>query len=344
LSSAPRDDVIVRRQTLAPPEWSTLLSCSLGADFFHTALWTETVCRHLPGTTPVWLSARAGGELLGGLVAIQRRRAGLPHFSSHFEGTSGGPLVRRDMPEEQGEQVFAILLEHYAALGHPAPRRAGFTLPASVETRFGGVAAGMDWRRTPVSAAVLPLSGGLDHVEMHVFKKNRRNERNRSLKCGCRSDVTTDLGVLAKYYPIYREAARGWGREPTPLVLLQDLLARGQGTVFLSTVHWRDEIIGGHLCFHYGERVTAWNGATAPGHKDKFPATLLVWTDIVESCRRGARQLDLGASGDIPSLARFKTLLGCDEEIRAHYEKAPWPLRLLVEARRLWRGCRRRRA
>ncbi len=37
---------------------------------------------------------------------------------------------------------------------------------------------------------------------------------------------------------------------------------------------------------------------------------------------------------------KTQTLLGCQEEIRGHYETAVWPLRLLEVVRRAWRERR----
>ena len=134
--------------------------------------------------------------------------------------------------------------------------------------------------------------------------------------------MTTDPAALAEYYPIYLAATRRWGVAPTPEALLRDLLARGAGAVFLSWVRRDGLLIGGHVCFRHGDEVVAWNGATLPEHGEASPATLLIWTDIVEACRGGAQRLDLGGSGGIAGVARFKELLGARFATRGCWETA----------------------
>jgi CelD/BcsL family acetyltransferase involved in cellulose biosynthesis len=325
-------DIAILREP--PPDWDDLLERIAAAEFFHTILWTQAVCRHVPGCRPLWLSARLDGRLVGGLAAVQRRHRWGQRLHSHHEGTSGGPLVADELPPAGQEEVFAALLARYAGLVRPPVLAATCVLPASAAERFGPLASGWGWRTTPLRAAWLPLEGGLEHTERYVFKKNRRNERNRALKRGCQAGVTRDPEILAAYYPIYLAAVRRWGAAATPRELLADLLADPADRAFLSYVRHAGEIIGGHVCFHRGGRVTAWNGATLPEHNDKFPATLLIWTDIVEACRRGAVVLDLGGSGGIATLESFKRLLGAREETRLHCLRAPAPLRWLAGWRR----------
>jgi hypothetical protein len=190
-------DVAILREP--PPDWDDLLARVMAAEFFHTNLWTATVCRHVPGCRPLWLSARRDGRLAGGLVAVQRQHRWGQRLHSHHEGTSGGPLVADELTSALQDEVFAALLARYAELVRPPVLAATCVLPASVAERFGPLVARTGWQTSPLRAAWLPLEGGLEHTERHVFKKNRRNERNRALKRGCQTGVTRDPEVLAAY-------------------------------------------------------------------------------------------------------------------------------------------------
>lgn len=337
MTGADRYDLVVTVQEAAPAGWDDFLPRAVGTSFFHCELWTRAVCHQESDIQSVWVVARRSGRLLGGLVAVRRRLGWGERIDSHHDGTTGGPAIRGDLAEEEQDTVFAALLARYARLRGVGTLVLSLSLSADSAERFGPLAHRAGWRAQPVPAAILPLDGGLAHVERYVFKKNRRNERNRSLKHGCVSGVTTDAGILAEYYPVYRESARRWGITPTPPGLLRELLTAGEGRVFLSYVRHEGQVIGGHLNLHWGDRVTAWNGATLPEHNDKFPATLLIWTDIEEACRREALQLDLGGSGGISSLANFKKLLGAQEEIRQQFELTSPLYRWLRRGRQLWR-------
>jgi len=318
-----------------PAEWDDFLAAHPAASFFHQPLWTELVCRHVQGSEPVWLAARRQGDLVGGLTAVRRRRGLFARLISHHEGTCGGPLVAPGLAPEEQQRVFATILERYAALVGGRTVALSVSLDTVQEQRFGRLCSAAGWQRTEIPTAVLPLSGGIEHVEKHVFKKNRRNERNRSLKKGCQPGVTDDPAILAEYYPIYLESARRWRIEPAPEGLLRDLLVQGRGAAFLTYVRFEGRVIGAHLSLHRGDRVTAWNGATLAEHNDKFPATLLIWTDLEEACRREAAVLDLGGSAGLTKLASFKKLLGAEEEIRGHYLKEARLFHLARRARGL---------
>jgi len=337
VTGADRHELTVAVTHAPPAAWAEFLTSAAGVEFFHTTLWTESVTRHIPGCKPYWLSIRHDDRLVGGLVALRQRTGWFTRFVSSHEGTCGGPVVRGDLSTEFQEQIVATLLERYAESLTGRCLQLSFTWAATVVEQWDRLAQVAGWSGRTVPGAVIPLVGGLEHVERYIFKKNRRNERNRALKRGCISGVTRDPELLAQYYPIYLASARRWGITPTPLNLLQELLIDPGEHVFLSYVQYEDELIGGHVNFGWGRRVTAWNGATLAEHNDKFPATLLIWTDIVEACQRGAEILDLGGSGGIATLANFKKLLGASEEIRIHYQKTRRCYRWLRQARSLLR-------
>ena len=334
LNSSPPQTWPVRAEADPPADWDAFLGGCPEANIFHSTLWTQAVCRNIPGTEAIWLTVRLENRLVGGLVAVRCRRGPFVRIVSHYDGTSGGPVVVSDLAPDQQNGIFDSLVAAYAGLRQSRVWVRTFSLSAAAEQRYGSILQNTNWCRQAIQAAIMPLAGGLEHVEKHVLKKNRRNERNRSLKRGCSYGVTTASDILVAYYPIYRAAAERWGITPTPLGLLRDMLAADGDHTFLTYVLFEDCVIGGHLNFHWGDRVIAWNGATLPEHENKFPATLLVWADLEEACRRQAAWLDLGGSGGKSSLANFKKLLGAEGEIRGHY---------LLESRlqKIWNMIRR---
>jgi len=328
----------VQIETGAPPEWSQLLAACTDIDFFRSELWTRAACRHFPDTTAVWLVARREGRLLGALPAVRRRRRGLSYLASNIDGTSGGPLVAPDASRAERHEIYGLLLRRYAGLLGGRTVAATVSLNAAQEREFGPVLRDANWSREAVLGAVVPLAGGIDFVETDVLSNNRRNERNRAVKRGCTAHVTDDPDVLDAYYPIYRDMTLKWGSEATPLGFLKQLLAEGEGRAFLVYVRYEGEIIGGYVNVHWGDRVIAWNGASKPEHNKRlFPATLVNWQSIVESCRRGAAYFDLGGSAGISSLSRFKKLMGAEPEIRGQYSLVSGWYRSLRQCRDLLR-------
>ncbi len=322
MNAAPSGPLV--RQAAAPPEaYDAWVAGSAHATFFHTRFWMDAVCRHAPGAAPLWLVAQEEGQPVGVMPAVQRRRGPWRMLAAHHDGAAAGPLCALHLAAARQDAAAAALLAAFGRLARGARTLAAtLVLPAAADARWGAAAAAAGLDRRSLAAAVLPLAGGLAEVEMHVFKKNRRNERNRALRAGCVAGVTQDPAVLDEYYPIYAAAAARWRIRPAPLPLLRFLLAEGRGTVFLAWVRHGGRLLGAHLCFHHGTEVIAWNGATRPEESARFPSTLLIWADLQEACARGALRLDLGGSGGIGSLLRFKQLLGARAEERGLYRAA----------------------
>jgi hypothetical protein len=179
---------------------------------------------------------------------------------------------------------------------------------------------GPAWKRRSVPGAVIDLEGGIETFEMTRMKKNKRNERNRGFKRGVEAFVTNELRWLRDYYPLYQAASATWGVTPVPLGFLEGLLSLGPERAFFTCVLQGQEVVGGHLNLVHHQRALAWNGVTDPKlARTHFPATIAVWQDAVEACKRGLRYLDLGASGGIVSLEGFKSHFGAELEERGFY-------------------------
>lgn len=324
----------------APEDWERLLDADPGADFFHTVPWSSLAGSHHPHTQPLWLAARSGGRLVGGLAVLRRTRrrpplGALDSLESSLEGTSGGPLTAGDLPPGRQAEVFRLLLERLLELKQGPLSRCAVSLNADHEARFGEI-LGRDprWVRREVPAAVIDLQGGLEQVEMTVLKKNKRNERNRGLRRGLEVFVTGDPQWLDRYYPLYQAACGRWGQAPVPAAFLRGLLNLGPEHAFFTCVTLEQKVVGGHLNLVHGQRAIAWNGVTDPAcARTHFPATVAIWGDIREACRRGIHRLDLGASGGVVSLEGFKQHFGAVMESRGFYVNATGGLKLLGGAR-----------
>ncbi len=342
------DTLQLERENSPPQQWPQLLAADPAADYFHTDYWTCSVRDHIPGLKAVWLTARSEGSLVGALACLYQSRPA-PRWESNIEGTSGGPLIDSSLPDTHYRIVFDKLMAAYVALRGSGLGTTCVTVNHRQEEVFGpwlrGSSIGWKFQETP--AAVIPLDGGLEFVEMNLMNKNKRNERNRGLRRGAKVLITHDPELLAAYYPIYENACRKWDVSPSPLPLLQALLADpetiapGITRTFFTCVMLEGRVIGGHLNLQWGQRVIAWNGVTDPEFaRTHFPATLAVWGDIEESCRRGAAILDLGGSGGVVSLEGFKKNFGASSEGRGHYVLDSMGMKILRGGKKLLKNIR----
>jgi hypothetical protein len=332
--------LVVEAAASAPPGWDAWLDTVGGAGYAASAWWTAAAARHFPAANALWLLAYHEGRLAGGLAAVSRRRWLLGRFESSVEGSPAGPVLDPTFAPDLRDAAFDALVGAYAARVGGRTVSAVLTLDHADEIAHGArLARSSRWRRAEVPTALVDIGGGLAHVEAHVLSNNRRNERNRGLKRGCSLHTSSDLADLAAWYPLYREVAQDWAQAPVPLAFMQDLARTRPDRAFLVHVRHAGAIIGGHFCLHWRDRVYALYGASRRDvARELFPATLLYWQDIVESCRRGVAGLDFGGFGGQAGLRRFKQLMGAREEMRAQYtcDRRGW--QLLTAARHRWRG------
>jgi hypothetical protein len=316
----------IASSTVPPDDWEGLLASTPMAEYSHTAHWLTAAGRTVPGVQPRFWTARLDGRLVGGLGAAVYDPAGMIHRGRQFsslEGTSGGPLVAADLPHAVQEDVFLALAEAFAGHLRPGFDSCSLVLSPASEARFGPlIDRSGNWGREEVPTAAVDLTCGFEGVENNRIGKNKRNERNRGLRRGVEAQVTRDPDLLAAYYPLHLAACRVWGIAPTPQEFLRDVLDDPTDRVFFSCATLEGQVIGGHLCLHYGDRILAWHGVTDPAFaRTHFPATVLVCTDLEEACRRGARWLDLGGSGGQVSLDGFKKFFGAETQMRGLYRR-----------------------
>ncbi len=332
----------IEQSVSLPADWDDLVLADPAAEYTHCAHWLESVRRCYDGAKLLVLTVRQEGELIGGLAAVDRRVGRLRRLDSSLDGTTGGPLLHRQLDQMSRRRLFLELVRRFRALRRGPLTALGMALNASGEEAYGPLLAGEgDWLRHDAPTAVVSLSGGIEDVEKNKLVMNKRNERNRGLRRGAEVFATKDPAWLERYYRLYLQAARHWKVEPVPESFLHSLLdgpgdRDGAGDVFFTCVKIGDRVIGGHLNLHLGDRVFAWNGVTDPAYaRSHFPATLCFWGDMVEACRRGALWLDFGASGVAASLSTFKKYFGAQMEQRGYYTSESAALKL---ARKLRRG------
>jgi len=304
----------------APDDWREFVALCPDATFFHRPVWSDVVCASFSRCRGRWLLVRRGRATVGGMALVESRKGPFRRCAGHFEGTCGDPLLHPGLEAADAQAVASRLIQGLWRLSRrPRTLDLQLFLSQDADAAWRTPLVGVGARRDEISASAIPLDGGPEAVQRRHFHRTRRKERNRALRAGCETFVTEDPGIIAEYHPVYLDSAKRWGVEPLPVELLTDLLAGGRGDAFFCGVRHEGRLIGGHLNLGGGGTVTAWNGTTLADESDKHPATLLIWTDIEEACRRGARRLDLGAHGGLAGVARFKQLFAAEPRRRAHF-------------------------
>jgi predicted N-acyltransferase len=302
----------------APDHWNSLANAS-DAHFFQGAVWSSLIVKNQLGADAVWITAFHNDIPVGGLVAIVANRLFATQLISSYQGTLGGPFSLASLTDTEKTEVDSLLLKEFVQ--HASHKKVISSAVYSSSSAAKEVLCSAGFQERQFSGAVVDLAQGYDFVEMNLIKKNRRNERNRSMKRGCTTGVTVDPKIIDEYYPLYLKAVQRWKVEPVSEQFLRDLLAFSDGDAFMSIVRLEGKLIGGHINLSSGGITTAWNGATDLDLKDVFPASVLIFTDVAEACNRGCAVLDLGAHGGVKGVEQFKRMFGAESDSRKMYLK-----------------------
>ncbi len=331
--------LLVAPQTSVPDGWDQLLQRVPDAEFATDPRWHQIAARHYPGGRAWWLTARSpGGELLGGLPLLARRRWRLDRLESSFDGTVAGPLVAADLAPARQDAVLAALCS--ALLGRLGGRTmlVAVTVAAPQACRSLADLAGRGpWQQAPFVSAVVDCTGGADAVASRAWSNNRRNERNRGLKRGCTVQAERGPGFLDDWYPLYARQASQWRQALVPRGFLLDVMAAFGDRVVINTVRLDGRLLGAHVCLVARRRLIPFLSAADPAfYATHFPHTLLYWQDIVHACDHGLQAVDFGGCAGRDTLWDFKRRCGGVPEARLQLQ-ALSPLGRALRAATAWR-------
>ena len=324
----------------APPErWEALLARCPEPDFTASATFCELIGHQLEGASSLYLVAELEGEQVGYLPVVVRTRRGLTRLESSADGALAGPQLVGDI----GPRVAAAA---YEALARDlADRVGGRTVVAAMNV--GTVAGGPPlpgiedprWLCEDYEAAVVDCRGGIEQVERELWTNNRRNERNRGLKRGCTLEAARDRETLARWYPLYLEAAKRFAPAAVPLACFEALLALPEQRSVLNVVRLEEDIIAGHFCFRSRDRLVAWQSAVRLDlQRSHFPTTLAYWLDVSLTCELGLAAIDFGGCAGRDTLWDFKRRCGGRPEPRRQWSRRSGLGRLAQRAAGLLRG------
>lgn len=308
-------------QHSAPDYWEQM-AIESNAHYFQGTAWSSLVAKNYHNCNPLWITAFISGKPVGGLVAVSKKIIVFKLITSNFDGTLGGPFCITSLPDASKTTVLESLISEYLEISSNfnVIESAIYTnVEMSAENQ--AMMANSGFEQQKYSGAIMPLQSGYENIEMNLVPKNRRNERNRSLKRGCVAGVTSDPEIIEEYYPVYLESASSWGVTPVPKQFMKQLLGQSDGSVFMTYVRHEEKFVGGHLNFHGDGIVTAWNGATDKDDKSIYPASVLIFKDIEEACNRGCKVLDLGAHGGVKGVSNFKKMFGAESDSRLAFRK-----------------------
>lgn len=282
--------------------WQAALDRLPSYSFFATPLWGRMLEGSGLGYGCTALTADLGGVEVC-LPLATSRRFGLVLRQSMPFGTYGGPLVIAQEPNADlaaaGRGLADLLKAEWRpglllATPGPHPHLALANPHATYETD------------------VLDLRPGPEAL-WKALDKDARNQVRQAERAGVDVRVDNSEQAFRDYYGMLEASARRWGRKQPkrPWSLFESISRQAnENTVRLWLAYVAGEPAAGCICFYGRGEAFYWSAAMHERFAKARPNTLLQWRVIEAGAKRGYEVYNMGASGDLTGVRRFKEQFG----------------------------------
>ncbi|MGZ7118060.1 MAG: GNAT family N-acetyltransferase, partial [Methanobacterium sp.] len=162
---------------------------------------------------------------------------------------------------------------------------------------------------------ILPLKKGFEYIWSNNFNRRAR----RSIKKAKKNDIEIrkgdSLDDFKDYYYVYsKSATEKWDYETPPesFDLYKNIYKYGLDLVDLYLAQKDDEVIAGYINLNYGKNIFMYGGAFLSEYGPIHPSSLIYGHIIESGCNEGYEFLNMGSSGDISGVKKFKENFGPD--------------------------------
>ncbi len=303
--------------------WNEVALKSTWATFFHTPTWAKIIVE----TYPQFKIATKGFDLDDGNFAIVPILASVERnnifmwLESTYLGGYGGVIATRVLTQQEINGIYkrlaALRVAHYHFLGNPFSE---MDLPPAFQS-------------SPHYTHVIRICS-FDDLCVKIDRDKRAQVRKGKAK-GTQTLLAATEEDYKTYFSIYEDTLQRWG-EKTLVRYSYELfrniyLNRNQGIkLWLAKVG--DEIVSGKLTFYHNLIVCGWHAATLQQYFHYYPDQILMEEIIHDACENGYEWLDLGPSGGLVGVEKYKEDFGAE---RLYLKSYDWEANRLYK---LYRG------
>jgi hypothetical protein len=137
-------------------------------------------------------------------------------------------------------------------------------------------------------------------------------------------EVREDPSALEAAYALYRRQARAWpSHRPYPLPFLQKLVDHPTCFARLYAARRGNQLLSAILALSSGAETFLWWSGSSPESRPALAYPYLIVEIVRAAAENGARRVNIGSSGGIAALERFKDSLGAVAQTYWTYRLAP---------------------
>lgn len=282
--------------------WNEVALESKTATFFHTPTWAKIITN----VFPCYRIISKGYDLGGGdiavfpIVATIERNGFFLWTESMYLGTYGGLIANRELSDQEVHEILKSFLcnkriAHLHLIGNP----------------FSKYSYSKILSEEPLFTHILSLG------EFHEVRKRFSDDKQRGMKKATQFGIEISIADTEEeyqaYYQVYEDTIRRWGKTTLvryPYTLFEQLWLHKSESIKLWLAKMDDEVVSGKIIFYHNRYAFYWHGATLEKYFRFYPDPKLMATIIEDACEKGYQFLDMGPSGGLKGVEKYKEKFG----------------------------------
>jgi len=299
------NDSLIRSQILNDASWREIF-CSISSNYsvFQSPDWINCMERCTKsGVAKVFHFEFAdGSQVFWPFLQYPMGRV-FTSFTAMPFGVYGKPIVIGRWSPKKGGEILHMIMRGWnmqlTYVENPLDERIDFLLPAGIT---------LEVRKCETH--ILELAPSWDVMWLNTFT----NRIRRQVRVAEKSGLTIRPGFtnhdIEEFYRLYQLESKEWGYEKSPysLQFFLDLLNSSCNNIKLLLAEEQARVIAGMIYVEDNNSLLCWFGTKDKTIEDKFPTYYLFSHVIHEAIKQEKKFLNLGASGNLEGVRRFKEM------------------------------------
>lgn len=283
-------------------KWNDIINSSENSYFFHTPAWANILKETYGYKIATRLYEVDDNDIL--LPMMEGNKYGFGYYYSMPE-SYGGIFSTYDLSSNILYEILGKIVDNRHILFELAlPPFCGLSIKDDSFIKQ----VKSEWNYTHI----LFLKNGFDYLWNNRFNKKNRNAIRKAEQNNVDILDGNSLQHFREYYKLYTESSKKWGYKnpPHPLKLYENMYKFGASNIQLRLAVKDDKTIGGVVSFYFNKTVFFWGSTVLQDYQMYRPVNLLLKDSIEYACNEGYENYNLGASGNLEGVRKFKESFG----------------------------------
>jgi len=288
--------------------WDDLVLSSQGYSFFHSLAWAKTLSESY-NYNPLYFSIIEDNKLIA-LIPVME-------IKSNLTGRRGVSLPFSDFCEPifSHEKYFQNLFQYIISYGKDAKWK--YLELRTLNNISNDYIGSLQYYHHTID-----LSPQEEKI-FYNFKYSARKCINRATRKGVKVVISQTKESLMEFYRLLCITRKKLGVPPQPWHFFEKfyehIIITNSG--FLSLALYNDNVIGGLITSHFGDKVIFKYGASDQKYYRLNPNNMLIWEALKQYAQNGYKSISLGRTDfENEGLRKYKIAYGANETIITNYK------------------------